>query len=147
MSLDVYLCVDEAVSQPAAIFVRRDGQTMQISREEWDGIHPDIEPVMVRAIVSGNVYHANVTHNLGQMAREAGIYECLWRPDEIGVTKATQLIDTLRDGLKRLQDDQERFKSMNPVNGWGTYEGLVAFVGKYVAACVEWPHAEVRVSR
>ena len=25
------------------------------------------------------VYQANITHNLGKMAREAGIYEALWQ--------------------------------------------------------------------
>lgn len=30
----------------------------------------------------------NITHNLGRMAKEAGIYQHLWRPEEIGVTKA-----------------------------------------------------------
>ena len=30
----------------------------------------------------------NITHNLNKMASELGVYEHLWRPDEIGVTKA-----------------------------------------------------------
>ena len=33
-------------------------------------------------------YSANITHNLGKMAEEAGIYKHLWRPEEIGITKA-----------------------------------------------------------
>ena len=48
------------------------------------------------------VYSANITHNLNRMAMEAGIYECLWRPDEHGITKAAQIIaQNLTDiGLK-----------------------------------------------
>lgn len=43
---------------------------------------------------SGTVlYEANITHNLNKMAAEAGIYECLWRPDEHGITHARQIID------------------------------------------------------
>ena len=38
-------------------------------------------------------YSSNITHNLGAMAREAGIYEACWRPEEIGITKAAQLIE------------------------------------------------------
>ncbi len=34
------------------------------------------------------VYISNVTHNLNKMAGEAGIYEALWRPEEIGITHA-----------------------------------------------------------
>ena len=26
------------------------------------------------------LYDANITHNLGEMAKKAGIYEALWRP-------------------------------------------------------------------
>ena len=29
------------------------------------------------------VYSANITHNLGGMAREGGIYQACWRPEEI----------------------------------------------------------------
>lgn len=72
------------------------------------------------------------------MAVEAGIYEHLWRPDEIGITKAAQLIAPLRDGLERLMTDPERYKKLNPSNGWGDYEGLVAFVADYRAASFAW---------
>lgn len=34
------------------------------------------------------LYDANITHNLNRMADEAGIYEHVWRPEEIGVTTA-----------------------------------------------------------
>jgi len=52
-------------------------------------------------IIGGNgaYYEANVTHNLNKMAMEAGIYEYLWRPDEIGITKAGRLIEPLSKGL------------------------------------------------
>lgn len=93
------------------------------------------------------VYTANITHNLNRMASEAGIYEYLWRPDEIGVTKAEQLIEPLRDGLALLKSEPDRFKAFNPENGWGSYDGLVGFVKQYLAACQENPEAEVSVSR
>lgn len=38
------------------------------------------------------LYWANITHNLNSMAGAAGIYQHLWRPEEVGVTKARQLI-------------------------------------------------------
>jgi hypothetical protein len=37
------------------------------------------------------VYDANITHNLGAMAKAAGIYMHLWRPDEIGIKTASEL--------------------------------------------------------
>ena len=54
-------------------------------------------------------FHANITHNLGQMASKAGIYKCLWRPEEIKVTKAKQLIPLLEKGIALMRSDPERF--------------------------------------
>lgn len=93
------------------------------------------------------VFWRNITHNLGRMAMEAGIYQHLWRPDEIGVTKAAQLIEPLRAGLAALRAEPERFSALNPVNGWGSYDGLCKFVSDYLAACEENPDADVEVSR
>ena len=93
------------------------------------------------------LYSANITHNLNRMANAAGIYEALWRPEEIGVTRPRQLIPLLREGLARLVENPEVFKEYNPENGWGTYSGLVSFVRNYLAACEEYPDATVYVSR
>ena len=93
------------------------------------------------------LYDANITHNLNTMAGEAGIYEQLWRPDEIGVTKASQLIEPLKVGLELLESDKKRFEAFNPENGWGSYEGLVRYVREYLEACREYPDANVEVSR
>lgn len=93
------------------------------------------------------IYDRNITHNLNKMAAAAGIYKHLWRPDEIEITKAGQLIEPLREGLKRLRDDPEKYKAFNPDNGWGDYEGLVNFVSEYLSECEENPNATVRVSR
>jgi len=151
MSLDVYLNLENTnqLYLENRIFIRENGQNREISRVEWDERFPGREPAVVPAGVdeSGNAYQANITHNLGKMAGEAGIYECLWRPDEIGIEKASQLIERLRAGLQALRDDPERFMKFNPSNGWGTYEGLVQFVENYLAACEQYPDAGVSVWR
>ena len=92
-------------------------------------------------------YNANITHNLKNMAREAGIYDVLWQPEELGLRKAQGLIPPLVVGLARLKSEPERFVSYNPSNGWGNYAGLVEFVENYLAACRAFPDADVRVSR
>ena len=152
MSLDVYL---ELPGQPRdsdtepRIFIRKDGQTKQVSRAEWDTLYPDREPVTVMPSEEGDmaVYTANITHNLNTMAQEAGIYQALWRPEEIGITYAVQLVPLLRDGLLLLLDAPQRFQAYTPSNGWGTYYGLVDFVRDYLAACEQYPGATVRVWR
>lgn len=103
--------------------------------------------VYLQKTMPTTVYHANVTHNLGKMAEDVGLYYHLWRPEEIGIKKARALIEPLSVGLKRLKDDPERFKAFNPSNGWGSYEALVNFIESYLAACMEDPDAEIIISR
>ena len=93
------------------------------------------------------VYWANITHNLTDMAFEAGIYLHLWRPEEIGITKAEQVVGWLILGLNLLKSDPEYYKQFDSPNGWGTYENFVPFVEKYLQACIENPDADVSVSR
>ena len=148
MSLDVYLKLPGVtVTIEPRIFVREDGQNKEITRAEWDARYPGREPYTVTSEESETVYSANITHNLNKMAAEAGIYEALWRPDEIGITHAAQLTPILADGLARLESDPERFKAFNPSNGWGDYGGLRQFVADYLVACKEYPSAEVSVWR
>jgi hypothetical protein len=94
-----------------------------------------------------DVFDRHITHNLGKMAKEAGIYEVLWRPEEIGIDKASDMIPFLEKGLETLKSDPERFKEFNPENGWGSYEGLLVFAVDTLAACKEHPDARVSASR
>lgn len=150
MSLDVYLTAETAkpTGEPA-IYIRSDGATKRVTRAEWDELFPDREPFIAEpsSNESPTVYSRNITHNLGKMADAAGIYKYLWRPDENGITKASQLIQPLRDGLAALNTDPDKFKAFNPSNGWGNYEGLCDFVTDYLQACEEYPDAAVSVSR
>jgi len=93
------------------------------------------------------VYSANITHNLNKMAEAAGIYKVLWRPEEVGITHAKQLIEPLHIGLTTLKSHPETFKQYNAPNGWGLYEDFVPWIEKYLAACEKHPDAEVRVCR
>ena len=112
-------------------------------------MHPDHEPttITVGGDLDDTVYHANITHNLGKMAAEAGVYMALWRPEEIGVTTASQVVEPLQSGLALLVAEPARFMAFSPANGWGSYDGLVRSVREYLAACREYPNAAVSVSR
>lgn len=96
---------------------------------------------------SETLFWRNITHNLGRMAHEAGVYQYLWRPDEVEVTSASQLIEPLRVGIALLRSDPERFKAFNAANGWGLYEHLVEFIAAYLEACEQNPDALVRALR
>jgi hypothetical protein len=150
MSLDVTLIDDtkpEGTERPA-IFIRENGRTVEISREEWDDLCPGTEPVTDTICDGGKeVYTDNITHNLITMARECDLYLPLWRPDEIGISTASELIIPLIDGLKKLATSPDHYKQFNPENGWGNYDVLVRFVLRYIGACVEYQQAKVEVSR
>lgn len=91
--------------------------------------------------VRDTFYDGNITHNLAEMARHAGLYECCWHPPE--GAKAGQLIQPLREGLARLIAEPTYYRQWNPPNKWGNYEGLVEFVRKYLDACKVHPDADV----
>ncbi len=151
MSLNVYLLSKEPILKEASsgIFIRESGQTKEISMKQWIEKNPNIKPVTFRSEEreTNEVYEANITHNLVPMAKEAGLYEYTWKPDEINIRKATELINPLREGLHALKSDPEYFKTFNPSNDWGDYETLVKFVEDYLNACYKYPDAEVSVSR
>lgn len=112
-------------------------------------------------------YNANITHNLGEMAEKAGIYEALWRPhrlrsdynieekdykgesefEESVTIVAKEIIPILEKGLKDLKARPKYFNKFNSPNGWGMYEHFVPFVEKYLRACKENHEATVKVSR
>lgn len=151
MSLDVYLIDSEQHPRPASsgIFIREGGKNLEITEEEWYKRHPNREPIRVShaSDETDELYHDNITSNLGQMASHAGLYDALWQPDTRGWTHAHDIILVLRAGLQALQRDPELYKQYDADNGWGTYEQFVPFVIEYLEACQKWPDARIEVSR
>jgi|SRR3989304_2374460 len=93
------------------------------------------------------VFDYNITHNLNKMADAAGVYKHLWRPDELNIIKAGELIEPLSEGLSKLVCNKADYLPLNPENGWGTYDGLVKFVIEYLAHCKLYPDATISISR
>ena len=148
MSLDVYLSMNNMQEfRRERILIRESGRIIEIDQEEWSRRFPDRRPVKIVDYQTNEVYWANITHNLGLMADAVGIYHHLWEPETLGIVKAEQLIMPLFDSLELLKSDPERFKTFNPLNGWGTYEGLVSFVEEYLKACYLYPEATIQISR
>lgn len=92
------------------------------------------------------VFSRNITHNLGKMAHAAGIYQVLWRPQELGFTKAWQCVALLEKGLLELITHRTKYEKFNAPNGWGMYEHFVPFVTAVLTACADYPEATVSVS-
>lgn len=151
MSLDIYLYANTD-SQPThhqgIIFF--DGMGLkELTQQEWEQRFPDKEPTLstIYADTSQCVFHANITHNLATMARYAGLYRALWRPEELQAVKAGNLIKILEFGLTALKERPQHYKNYNPPNGWGSYEALVEVVQNYLLACKAYRSAKIVVSR
>ena len=93
------------------------------------------------------LYADNITHNLSKMAEAVGIYECLWRPDEHGITHAKQIIEPLTKGVILLATESAKFQAYNSPNGWGMWEHFLPFCARYLQACKDYQTALVSVSR
>lgn len=87
----------------------------------------------------------NITHNLGPMAKEAGVYGILWRGE--GVETARDMIRPLSAALADLTANHEKFKPFNAANGWGLYEDFVRFVAQVLNSAILHPRHKVNFYR
>jgi len=94
-----------------------------------------------------DLYEANITHNLGKMAGKAGIYKHLWRPEELGITKAGDLIESLEKGLADMKARPKYYKQFNAANGRGLYKDFVPWIERYLEAAKQYPNADINISR
>jgi hypothetical protein len=140
MSLDVILYRNYHVSYD-------DGKTLEPKKEE--------------------MYSANITHNLGDMASEAGIYEALWRPyrlkegynipeddhnaeykfEEENPVRAFEIIPIIEKGLKDMLARSEHYKTFDSPNGWGLYVHFIPFIERYLEALRKYPESFIECDR
>ena len=92
-------------------------------------------------------WEGNITHNVNKIAMAVGSYECLWRPEEIGVVYAKDNIENLRRAIGMMYLNYNALEKLNPENGWGSLDVLIEFTKSYLEACVEFPDAIIEVSR
>jgi hypothetical protein len=107
----------------------------------------------------------NLTYNLGAMLREAGWptrtrRESFWDPAAFSTDTpdpdAVTNWDILKEGRRaadfgemvgrvvaNLEADPERFRALNPPNGWGNYDICLTELRNFLAAIEEHPNAEV----
>jgi len=93
------------------------------------------------------VFEANITHNLNKMAAEGGVYEHIWRPEELNIKLAKDLIKPLQQFVDDMKKDPARFKEFNTPNGWGTYVNFLPWCDRYLQACIKFPDATISVCR
>lgn len=83
----------------------------------------------------------NLTYNVAPMlgAADFGFRDVAgWKASDAG--------PVIREALQRMLDDPERFKALNPPNGWGDYDGTIAVMAGLAAHCALNPDATLRVT-
>lgn len=153
MSLDIYIISPEPVKRKSTgIWVRDNGQTRELTREEAIERFPDADPESIQEIEieTNEFWHGNITGNLHEMAEECfpdveSLYDLLWRDEE--PNDIIYYVYQLFACLIELQDNPDTYKPFNPSNGWGTYEQLVEFVRSFIHALIDMPEgSEIKYS-
>jgi len=89
------------------------------------------------------VYTTNITHNLGDMAQAAGIYEALWHPERVGIKTAHDLAVAIEPGIMDMNSNPQKYKKYDAPNGWGTYIQFIPWLYELLVACKKHPNARV----
>jgi hypothetical protein len=103
--------------------------------------------ISIKKLKYVDVFEVGTTHNLIEMAEKAGLYQYIWKPEELNIKEAHELIDPLYRGLTLLKSKPDYFKQFEADNGWGTYEQFVSFVEKYLNGCIENPDGLIEANR
>jgi hypothetical protein len=138
MSLDIYFFgkifnIQKSRADMAATYTK-----LQAIKEELKQLEDDFDEAKLSSL--------NITHDLNNMAKAVGLYEVLWRPEEIGVNTASQMIPFLEKGLDKLTANPDKYKAFNPPNGYGSYEDFVSFCRSVLHNCREYPDAVIEAS-
>lgn len=103
--------------------------------------------IILRTAEGDSVYEANITHNLTTMADALGMYQAIWRPEEIGIERAGQVIPYLEKGISEMAIYREKYMQYEAENGWGTYAVFLPWLQDYLHACRKYPLSSIEISR
>lgn len=95
--------------------------------------------INLTAIRTVSVFELNISHCYRPIAAKAGIDQYIWRPFELGINKAGQLIEPLRIGLALLETVPAQFETFPREH----FNHFVGQVRTYLEACKANPDAEV----
>jgi hypothetical protein len=92
MSLDIYFFKNSFDIQKSRTDMAATYTKLQAIKDELEQLENDFEEAKLSSL--------NITHNLNNMAKAVGLYEVLWKPEEIGVSTAFQMIAPLEKGIE-----------------------------------------------
>jgi hypothetical protein len=89
-----------------------------------------------------DLFDRNITHNVSPMWSRAGVYEALYKSRD---KTAADVVDVVRAGVQTMEREPDEFRKLNPPNGWGDYNGALAFLRAFLTACEAHPKAKIGV--
>ena len=90
------------------------------------------------------VVSKNITHNLGEMWRQLGVYDALYNS---AGKKAKDVLPVMREGLRLMVENPGKYKRFSATNGWGTYEQALPWLIELVAEFEEHPNGVIGISK
>ena len=111
-----------------------------------------------KACYNTEVYEANITHNLGAMAKailcfgienhdenkDITLYDILWHGSGQSAKTITPMLEI---GYQQLIENEVEVCEYIPENGWGSYAGLLKFTRELIFACKEFPETTLYCHR
>lgn len=65
--------------------------------------------------------------------------------NQLNEMKCSEAKPLLSLAINRMKDNPDIYKPMNPANGWGDYEGAIAFLEAILGYCEKLPDATIHV--
>jgi hypothetical protein len=82
------------------------------------------------------IFEVNYTHNIVHMMHAAAKTSHYDWADDFQGEPAWRLVPLLARLVSNLKKDPEKYRAMNPNNGWGDYDGMLDdYLGPLMEAC------------
>lgn len=124
MSLDLYIKSKTPVhKRGTGVYIRENGKNRKLKTvAEVKEFFPeaDLSDIKMYEYETEDLWHENITHNMGKMADhvpigERTLYDYLWEPDEIGFTCVTaEYVQCVFTGLLYLKAHKEELLQYLP---------------------------------
>jgi hypothetical protein len=80
----------------------------------------------------------NMTYNIWEMVNAA----CGMTFRDMDGKKAAEVLPILQEVKTKMLAEPEKYKALEPDNGWGSYDGLLNYLYELIRGCEEIPDAD-----
>lgn len=89
------------------------------------------------------IFETNITYNLSDMYYKAIDKDKGLR--KLNNMSCKEALPIINDGIADMLNNADEYRKLNPTNGWGTYEGLLARLQEMRNCCESNPDGIIRV--